>query len=102
LCTLRHYTREQSLQTTRLVEESRGSHTVALDIAGDEAAYPLAPHKAAYDYAHEHGLFVTAHAGAAAGAESVWETLRELARSRIGRGSRSAERPALLAHSRPP
>jgi len=98
LCTLRHYTRDQSLQTAKLVERAKGSHTVALDIAGDEAAYPLAPHKAAYDYAHERGLFVTAHAGEAAGAESVWETLRELAPSRIGHGIRSVEDPKLITH----
>jgi adenosine deaminase len=97
LCTLRHYTREQSLQTARLVEQFRGSRVAALDIAGDEAGQPLAPHKPAYDYAHEHGLFVTAHAGEAAGASSVWETLRELAPSRIGHGVRSIEDPELVA-----
>jgi adenosine deaminase len=100
LCTLRHYTREQSLQTVRLVEQFRGSRTVALDIAGDEAAFPLAPHRAAYDYAHERGLHVTAHAGEAAGAESVWETLRELRPTRIGHGVRSAEDPQLVDHLR--
>jgi len=98
LCTLRHYAREQSLQTARLVERAKGSHTVALDIAGDEAAYPLTPHKAAYDYAHERGLYMTAHAGEAAGAESVWETLRDLAPSRIGHGVRSIEDPELVTH----
>lgn len=98
LCTLRHYTREQSLQTARLVERAQGSRTVALDIAGDEAAFPLAPHKAAYDYAHERGLYMTAHAGEAAGAESVWETLRDLAPSRIGHGVRSMEDPELITH----
>lgn len=97
LCTLRHYTREQSLQTARLVEQFRGSRVAALDIAGDEAGQPLAPHKAAYDYAHERELFVTAHAGEAAGAYSVWETLRELAPMRIGHGVRSAEDPELIA-----
>lgn len=97
LCTLRHYTREQSLATARLVERFRGTRVAALDIAGDEAALPLAPHRPAYDYAHERGLFMTAHAGEAAGAQSVWETLRELAPSRIGHGVRSAEDPELLA-----
>lgn len=97
LCTLRHYTREQSLQTARLVNSMKGSHTVALDIAGDEAAFPLAPHKPAFDYAHEHGLSVTAHAGEAAGAQSVRETLNELRPSRIGHGVRSAEDPGVVA-----
>lgn len=96
LCTLRHFPGERSLQVVRLVETFRGSTVVALDIAGDEAAFPLAPHRPAYDYAHEHGFFVTAHAGEAAGAASVWETLRLLKTSRIGHGVRSAEDPELL------
>jgi adenosine deaminase len=96
LCTLRHYTGEQSMQTARLVRQFRGSCVVAFDIAGDEAGYPLAPHKPAFDYAREQGLFVTAHAGEAAGAPSVWETLNDLRPSRIGHGIRSAEDPRLL------
>jgi len=98
LCTLRHYNREQSMKTAELVGQFRGSTVVALDIAGDEAAYPLAPHQAAYDYAHQHGLFATAHAGEGAGAGSVWETLRLLKPSRIGHGVRSAEDPELVQH----
>ncbi|HKE32388.1 MAG TPA: adenosine deaminase [Candidatus Angelobacter sp.] len=97
LCTLRHYTREQSMETVRLVERFRGSRAVALDIAGDEAAFPLAPHKPAYDYARERGIFATAHAGEGAGSGSVWETMRELGPSRIGHGVRSAEDPQLIA-----
>ena len=97
LCTLRHYKREQSMETVRLVERFRGSRVVGLDIAGDEAAFPLAPHKPAYDYAQERGLFATAHAGEGAGSASVRETLRELTPSRIGHGVRSAEEPELLA-----
>lgn len=97
LCTLRHYSAGQSMETARLVERFRGSRVAALDIAGDEAGYPLGPHKAAFDYAHEKGLFVTAHAGEAAGAASVWETLNGLNPSRIGHGVRSVEDPKLLA-----
>ncbi|HEY6971081.1 MAG TPA: adenosine deaminase [Candidatus Angelobacter sp.] len=96
LCTLRHFTREQSLETAKLVERFRGTRVVALDIAGDEAAFPLAPHRPAYDYARERGIFLTAHAGEGAGASSVWETLRELAPSRIGHGIRSIEDPELV------
>ncbi|HWZ46391.1 MAG TPA: adenosine deaminase [Candidatus Saccharimonadales bacterium] len=97
LCTLRHYTTAQSLETAELVSNFRGSRVVALDIAGDEAGYLLAPHKPAFDYAHEHGLYITAHAGEAAGPSSVWETLRDLCPMRIGHGIRSAEDPELLA-----
>jgi adenosine deaminase len=100
LCTLRHYTTEQSMQTVRLVERLCGSHVVGLDIAGDEAGFPLDAHIPAFHYAAEQGIYRTAHAGEASGAESVWETLRQLRPTRIGHGVRSSEDPALLAELR--
>ena len=100
LCTLRHFTEEQSLQTAKLVEQFRGSRVVALDIAGDEAGFPIGPHVAAYRYAREHGLHRTAHAGEALGPDSVWETLRLLEPARIGHGTRSIEDPGLVEHLR--
>ena len=100
LCTLRHFRAEQSLQTAHLVEKFRGTRVVALDIAGDEAGYPLDAHLDAYRYAREKGLFRTAHAGEACGPESVWETLRLLEPQRIGHGTRSYEDDALVEHLR--
>jgi len=100
LCTLRHYTEAESLTTVGLVQTFRDRRVVALDLAGDEAGYPLQPHIAAYRYAHKHGLRTTAHAGEARGPESVWETLRALAPERIGHGVRSVEDAALTDHLR--
>jgi adenosine deaminase len=100
LCTLRHYNREQSLLTAELVERSKGSRVVALDIAGDEAGYSIEAHVPAYRYAIERGLYRTAHAGEARGADSVWETLRAFEPTRIGHGVRSAEDPALVEYLR--
>jgi len=71
---------------------------MALDLAGDEAGFPLDEHVAAYLFAKEHGLFRTAHAGEGAGPESVWETLRRLEPQRIGHGTRSIEDPKLVEH----
>lgn len=100
LCTLRHFGAEQSMQTVKLVEQFAGSRVVALDIAGDEAGYPLDAHVAAYKYARDRGLPRTAHAGEACGPESVWETLHLLAPQRIGHGVRSIEDPKLVEHLR--
>jgi len=100
LCTLRHFDAAQSLATARLVERFHGSRVAALDIAGDEAGYPLDAHVAAFRYAAERGLHRTAHAGEACGAASVWETLRELQPSRIGHGVRSIEDATLVEHLR--
>ena len=98
LCTLRHFSADQSMATAELVEKFRGSCVAALDIAGDEAGYPLDAHIDAYRYARERGLKRTAHAGEACGPESVWETLRLLDPQRIGHGTRSHEDENLVAH----
>ena len=98
LCTLRHFTEAQSMQTAELVEKFRGSRVVALDLAGNEAGFPMDAHIGAYRYAREHGLSRTAHAGEALGPESVWETLRMLDPQRIGHGTRSIEDPKLVEH----
>ena len=100
LCTLRHFTPEQSIKTAHLVHQFRSSLVVALDIAGDEAGHSIEAHIPAFHFAIEHGLHRTAHAGEARGAHSVWETLRAFQPSRIGHGVRSAEDPSLVDHLR--
>jgi adenosine deaminase len=100
LCTLRHFTAAQGLETARLVERFQGSRVVALDIAGDEKGFAIEAQVPAFRHAMEHGLSRTAHAGEARGAESVWETLKKLQPSRIGHGVRSMEDPSLIDYLR--
>lgn len=96
LCTLRHYTSEQSLETVRLVDKFRNTYVAGFDIAADEAGFPIDNHIEAFEYARKHGLNCTAHAGEAKGAESVWETLSRFRPTRIGHGVRSVEDPELM------
>jgi adenosine deaminase len=96
LCTLRHYTEEQGMETVRLVEKFKGTNVVGFDIAGDEAGFPIDSHIKAFQYAREKNISCTAHAGEAKGPESVRETLRHFHPSRIGHGTRSAEDEELL------
>jgi adenosine deaminase len=99
LCTLRHFTPEQSLLTAELAARNSqmvGSRVVGFDLAGDEAGFPLAPHVPAFQFAAELGLDCTAHAGEAAGPESVRETLLQLPTTRIGHGVRAFEDPELV------
>ncbi len=98
LCTLRHYSEAQSLETARLVHQFKGSKVVGFDIAADEAGFPIDAHIPAFKYARENQLNCTAHAGEARGADSVWETLENFRPSRIGHGVRSAEDPKLLQY----
>lgn len=100
LCTLRHFSAEQSMQTAKLVDRFKGTLVTALDIAGDEAGFPLDAHIPAFQFAAQNGILRTAHAGESRGAESVWETLRVLKPSRIGHGVHSIEDPALIEHLR--
>jgi adenosine deaminase len=98
LCSLRHFSAEQSMETAQLVDDFKGSRVVAFDLAGDEAGYPVATHLDAFRFAKSRGIAITSHAGEASGAHSVWETLREIQPDRIGHGVRSIEDPALLEY----
>jgi len=96
LCTLRHFPAEKSMETVKFVHAFNGTRVMAFDIAGDEAGYPTDPHQAAFQFAIEHGIYRTAHAGEALGAESVWETLEKFQPARIGHGIHSIEDPRLI------
>ena len=97
LCTLRHFSEEESLETVRLVEHFKGSNVVGFDIAADETL-PIDNHIKAFEYAREHDIPCTAHAGEACGAENVREVLENFYPDRIGHGVRSIEDPDLLDH----
>lgn len=96
LCTLRHYTAAQSMETVQLVHDFKGTNITAFDIAADEAGFPIDSHIEAFQFAHTNNIHCTAHAGEAKGAASVWETLQHFHPSRIGHGVRSAEDEQLL------
>jgi len=96
LCTLRNFSEEQSMETVKLVEKFKGTHVVAFDIAGDEAGFPIQNHIKAFEFAKEHNIHCTAHAGEAKGPESVWETLQHFHPTRIGHGVRSIEDDKLI------
>jgi len=97
LCTLRHYSEDQSMETAELVRKHKGSYIVGFDIAADEAGFPIDNHVRAFQFAKRNNIHCTAHAGEAKGAESVWETLQNFHPSRIGHGVRSAEDAQLLS-----
>lgn len=96
LCTLRHYSEAQSMETAELVRSFKGTHVVGFDIAADEAGFPIDKHVKAFGLVSQSGIPCTAHAGEAKGATSVWETLQKLHPQRIGHGVRSAEDEHLL------
>ena len=98
LCTLRHFSEAESIQTAELATALHSEDLpVAFDLAGDEAGYPLATHLPAFEIVRGAGGPFTVHAGEAAGAESVREVLDCLQPRRIGHGVRAVEDPELVA-----
>ena len=97
LCTLRHHTEEQSMETVNLTNQYKGTNVIGFDIAGDEAGFPVTNHIKAFEFAKANSIHCTAHAGEAKGAASVWDTLKHFHPSRIGHGVRSAEDTTLLS-----
>jgi adenosine deaminase len=99
LCTLRHFSEAHSLQTVKLAERYIKDGIVAgIDIAADEAGFPIDAHREAFDYAIKKEIPRTAHAGEARGPESVWESLINFKPRRIGHGVRSIEDGKLVEH----
>lgn len=96
ICTLRHYSEAQSMETVQLLDCFQNTRIVGFDIAADEAGFPIDNHVRAFAYARAQGYHCTAHAGEAKGPESVWETLQHFHPARIGHGVRSYEDPALI------
>lgn len=68
------------------MRDEDGLPIVGLDIAGPEEGYPAHKFKEVYEYAHQHFLLKTVHAGEAYGAESIFSALTECHADRIGHG----------------
>lgn len=96
LCTLRHFSLQQSMTTASLVANFYGRGVVGFDLAADEAGFPLDHHIEAFRILQRKGIPCTAHAGEAKGADSVRETLARLSPQRIGHGVRSIEDDELV------
>jgi adenosine deaminase len=66
--------------------ESKGDNIVSIDIGGSEHKFPPKTFKHVYLRAKEMGLHLVAHAGEAAGPQSIWDAVRHLNVERIGHG----------------
>ena len=78
------------------VNEVKDLGVVGIGIGGSEHEFPPEPFASVYDKARQLGLHTNAHAGEAAGAESIWGAIRSLRVDRIGHGTRAQEDESLL------
>lgn len=100
ICDLtRNFGAERAFETARLAvtlaEAKLG--VVGVGLGGDEASVPPAPFADAFAFARAHGLHAVAHAGEAAGPESVRDAIELLGAERIGHGVRALEDPSVVA-----
>ncbi len=68
------------------VRDRLGIPIVGFDLAGQEAGYPAEDHVSAFQFAHQHFLKKTVHAGEAYGPESINQAITDLYADRIGHG----------------
>jgi adenosine deaminase len=89
---------EQAARTLAELREVRHLGIVGIGLGGSEHLVPAELFGSVFEEARRAGFRTTAHAGEAAGAESVWSALRSLRVDRLGHATRANEDPDLVAH----
>lgn len=80
------------------INEVKRLGVVGVGIGGSEHDFPPEAFETVFEKARRLGFHTSAHAGEAAGAESVWGAIRSLRVDRIGHGTRSEEDDELLSY----
>lgn len=81
---------------SQVTEIARETGIVGIGIGGSEHACPPAPFAPVYERARQLGLHTSAHAGEAAGADSVRDAVTALGIERVGHATRAEEDPAVI------
>ena len=96
LCCMRgDQNRAENMETVMVAEKFLGKGVCAVDLAGNEAAYPTETFKDIFTLAKEKAIPTVIHAGEAAGPDSMWHAL-ELGAVRIGHGIHAIEDAELM------
>jgi adenosine deaminase len=91
LCCMRgEDNQEENVETVLQAAKFLGQGVCAVDLAGNEAAYPTSQFQEIFELAREKKVPFTIHAGEAAGAESIREAL-SFGAARIGHGIHAIE-----------
>jgi adenosine deaminase len=97
----RNFGVESAMRSAKLASGLTDLGVIGIGLGGDEAKYPPELFVDAFAYARAEGLHCVAHAGEAAGPESIRGAIEYLHAERIGHGVRALEDPNvldLLAH----
>ena len=84
-CAMRHHTMEQNLEVFRTAAQYLDQGVCGVDLAGDEAAYPVAQFETLFQEAKRLGIPFTIHAGECGNVENVKMSIA-MGAKRIGHG----------------
>ncbi|MBU7032837.1 MAG: adenosine deaminase [Theionarchaea archaeon] len=91
---------DTGLQRLEEVTPYLGKGILGIGLGGNEQKFPAEDYAPVYEEARKRGFRLTAHAGEAAGADSIWAAIRKLHAERIGHGTRAYEDPFLVSYLR--
>lgn len=97
LCGMRHMDVSQNIELVKLAREYLGSGVCAVDLAGDEASFPVKTQTEMFRIAKAVGMPFTIHAGECGSAESIWDAI-DLGAVRIGHGIAARKDPELMRY----
>lgn len=93
---MRHHGDEANLEVVEAASRFVGRGIVAVDLAGNEAAYPASLFRDVFARAQDYGIPITIHAGEAAGPDNIEEAVERLGASRIGHGVRARDNDGVI------
>lgn len=97
LCGMRHMPADVNAEMVRTAADYYRHGVCAVDLAGDEAGFPVKQQSDMFYMAKELGIPFTIHAGECGSAQSIWDAL-ELGAARIGHGIAAAKDRKLMEY----
>lgn len=94
VCAMRHHSMEQNMEMLRAAKQFVGHGVCALDLAGDESAFPTHLFRELFIQAKEWGIPFTIHSGECGSVDNVREAI-ELGAKRLGHGIALQKSPEL-------
>jgi adenosine deaminase len=86
------------MDIAKLCIKYRDNGIVGIDLAGDEHNYSDKSHQEAFDFAHQHQINITIHAGECENYENIYSALNNLHAKRIGHCYASVKNIKLLQY----
>ena len=99
VCAMRHHSMEQNMQMLMEARDFVGKGVCALDLAGDESAFPTSLFRSLFLQAKEWEIPFTIHSGECGSVDNIREAI-ELGAKRLGHGIALEKSPELRAMCR--